>query len=223
MKLLFVGEGSQDIGRPEFAPKPRPAGGVVAVLARRLCPAISADSIALSWRKIPVLDRKKRGKGFAAKVTSAILLAAQQGCAGTVCVVDRDRDDGRLQQMEEGKNRGLELVSGPHAVVCGIARESIEAWTLGAPEAIARVLRADVAQLQVAYKLGDVETFYQHSGKAENRPKDILARVAELGHLEDSTEFRERVAEHTDLDALVQVCPKGFGPFAAELLRAFNS
>ncbi|MCL4207022.1 MAG: hypothetical protein KJ000_31450 [Pirellulaceae bacterium] len=223
MRVLLIGEGSHDIGPPTFDPQPRPAAGVVSTLARRVSPAISKDSLALAWTEISNLDPKKRKRGLDAKVETAIVLSAMKyGLDGTVCVADQDRDATRLSTMEEGQSRGLNLVRQPHAAACGVAVESIEAWTLGAPEAIALVLGTDAAVVQSHYRLRDVESFYQHSGKSDHRPKDILGRIAAAKHWKDSSEFRSAVAEHTDVAALKQTCPRGFRPFAEKLSAAFG-
>ena len=55
MRVLFVGEGNNDIGYSSPSPnQPRPAGGVIPALARKVCPAIG-DSLAIRWTDIPRL------------------------------------------------------------------------------------------------------------------------------------------------------------------------
>jgi hypothetical protein len=223
MRVLFIGEGSHDIGAPVFAPEARAASGVIPSLTRRTCPAIAEDSVALTWREIPILDRRKRGRGFAAKVKSAILLSAERfQLAGTVCVADQGRDGTRLPAMEEGRMCGLDLVRVPHVAACGVAVESIEAWTLGAPEAIARVLEMDPRDVQSHYRLRNVESFYEHSGKPELRPKEILRNICAEAHVQDSTELRTAIGECTDIEVLKRNCPLGFRPFAEKLEAAFG-
>jgi hypothetical protein len=101
MRVLFVGEGAQDIGTPQFNPQPRPARGTVPTLARKVCPVIAEDSVALAWTEIPLFDRKARKRGLEVKVERAILLSVLKfHCAGTVCVADQDRDAGRLAALE---------------------------------------------------------------------------------------------------------------------------
>ncbi|MCI0377260.1 MAG: DUF4276 family protein [Gemmataceae bacterium] len=221
MKVLFVGEGKTDVGA-EFAPIPRPARGVIPHLSQRVCPTIDAASIAYFWREIPVINDKKRARGLAAKVSSAIALALRHQCVGTICVVDRDRDTTRLNQMEEGGNSGKNAVGQDHQVVCGVAVESIEAWTLGAPTAIARVLKVDLAKVQSLYKASEAERFYERSGKEEKKPKKLLNTVTAIAHREDSLEFKEEVAQCTDLEELKRHCPTGFRPFAEKLTACFG-
>jgi len=223
MRVLFIGEGPHDIGPQPFAPKPRPASGTVPTLSRRVCPAISEDSLALAWKEIPILDNRQAGKGLGAKVERAIVLSAERfELAGTICVVDQDRDRDRLPVMEQGKQQGLRAVRQSHAVACGVAVESIEAWTIGAPEAIADVLGVTTADVQAHYRLRDVESFYQRSGKPEHRPKDILKRILERNHETGNVAFRTDVAVRTDTETLARNCPKGFKPFSEKLRAAFG-
>src|SRR5262245_4649635 len=156
MKVLFVGEGNHDIGLSGKSwSQPRPAHGVVPVLSKRVCPSIElggespAASIALAWDDIARFSPTR--KGLEAKVAAAILLSSKQfGCAGTVCVYDQDRDrDGeRLSAMKRGKEKGLAAVDGRHAAAVGVAIKSIEAWTLGATQALAEELDVPLAKIK---------------------------------------------------------------------------
>jgi hypothetical protein len=220
MKVLFVGDGRHDIGRTDgVSNEPQPAGGVVPTLSRRLCPNISADSLAFKWKDIPRFQRGKNG--YAGKVPAAALKARQYGCMATICVVDRDRDDGRSEQLEDGKQAALKVVPG-HPVVCGVAVESIEAWTLGAPDALAAELKFSSSQVHKEYTLARVETFCETSGKEDHRPKALLERMARLAGRGDDVALREAVAERTDVTELAKACPQGFKPFADELRRALG-
>lgn len=232
MKVLFVGEGPHDIGSSVFPPQPRPATGTIPALARKVCPQIDAESVAISWREIPILDRRKvppldrkaLKNVWTAKTARAIVLSHTRfQCAGTICVADRDGEKERLGALEEGKERGLKLIATQHAVACGVAVESIEAWILGVPEAIADVLHESVAPILSQYDLSKVEDYYQKSGRPEHRPKDILDRIAARKNRSASTEFRRDVAERTDVNALERVCKQGFKPFAGQLRAAFGT
>jgi hypothetical protein len=218
MKVLFVGEGRNELGRPDWPARLRPATGVVPTLSRKVCANIAQDSLAIQWREVAVLNRRKRGNVLAARVQAAIVLALQHGCKGTVCLHDQDREPERLEQMQQGVPPDQ---TANHPVVCSLAVESIEAWTLGAPEAIATVLGPNVVEGQ-AYKVNDVESFHQNSDKAEKRPKDLLDQIARAAKREDSTDLRVKIAEHTDIDSLERNCPKGFKPFAQKLRAALG-
>jgi len=193
------------------------------MLSRRVCPAIDEDSLALAWREIPILDNRQARRGLGAKVERAIVLSAEKyELAGTVCVMDQDRDENRLATMEQGQERGLRAVRQSHAAVCGVAVESIEAWTLGAPEAIADVLDVKTEDVQSHYRLRDVESFHQRSGKPVHRPKDILSGILDLKHETDSTAIRTDIAGRTNIETLARNCPIGFKPFSDKLKAAFG-
>jgi hypothetical protein len=219
MKVLFVGEGPHDVGPPDFAPGVRAATGVMPTLAQRVCPAIGGDSVSIFWREIPVLPAKPKLKGWAAKVRSSIVLAVKNQCDGIVCVADQDRDADRLTSM----NNGASAAGSDQKIVCGVAIESVEAWVLGAPTAIASVLDVAIGDVQKHYRLKDVEDFYQNSDKPEKRPKDLLDRIAGVKNRTAGTSFREEVAQRADVSELERNCPQGFKPFAGKLRAAFGS
>lgn len=149
---------------------------------------------------------------------AAVLLSDRRyGCRATIFVADRDGKDERRAQLELGRLQSLKLVSG-HAALCGLAVESIEAWTLGVPEAIAAELDVTIEAVRARYPAGThVEALSERSGKPEHRPKALLQRIAQMRHVDDSAEFREAVAARTDIAALELACPQGFGPFAEQL------
>jgi hypothetical protein len=224
VKVLFIGEGRHDIGDSSANPNhPRPAGGTIPTLAARVCPIISSDSIALAWREIQRFSPDARKRGFPAKVTGAALLAARKfDCAGCVCVTDCDGDEDRRLELQEGANRARKLFPAL-AIATGLAFQSIEAWTLGAPEGIAAELEIEVEDVRRQYPSGiHVEDLHERSGKVEHRPKALLEKIAGLKHREDSTDFRQAVAERTDVAALEHACAQGFHPFAEELRAAFT-
>ncbi len=223
MKVLFVGEGPQDVGSPEFAPGVRPATGVIPILARRVCPEIGDDSVCIFWREVPVLPlKKKKMRGWAAKVRSSVALAVKNVCDGAVCVADRDRDEDRLSAMGQGALEAAAVVEPDHRIVCGVAVESIEAWILGVPAAIAIVLGLEVAEIQQHYRMAEIEELYQNSEKGEKRPKDLLEKLARLKNQTADSRFREQVASNADVAALERNCPSGFKPFAEKLRAAFG-
>lgn len=216
-----MGEGPHDIGRqaPSLG-EPGPAGGVVATLARRVVPAIAGDSPALRWTELSRFHPSARKSGLEAKVAAAILISQRRlGLAGTICVVDRDGDTDRLAALRAGRERGLASAAPGHAVVCGVAVESIEAWTLGARAALATELGLEISALS-SHLPSDIEALREQSGKQEKRPKALLQRLAGLVHRQDGEALRTAVAERTDLQELIRRCPQGFAPFAAELVVA---
>jgi hypothetical protein len=219
VRVLFVGEGPHDIGRHDrFAPDEAQRPGVVQVLARKVCPALDEDSPALRWAELARFDPTAKKKGFAAKMKAAALIAERRlACDGLVCVTDRDRDDDRARQVTEG----AAALASTTRVAYGIAVESVEAWTLGAPKALAEALDVPEKVVRAAYPHVAVEALYQNSGVSEHRPKDLLGRIAALAHQDSGQALRVAVAERTDTDALELACPEGFAPFAASLRTTF--
>ena len=224
MKLLFIGEGRHDIGDLNPNPfQPRLARGTIPTLARQICSSIVLESVALAWSEIRRFNPSAQKNGFSAKFTAAVLVAVRKfNCEGTVAVTDRDGCEDRQSKLEEGVKSAQELAPN-HPTVWGLAFESIEAWTLGAPDALAEELGVDVKEVQQQLPRGvDVESLSEQSGKAEHRPKPLLERIAQLKHRRDCTEFREAVAERTDVESLKQICKKGFAPFAERLRMVFG-
>ncbi|MCB9567472.1 MAG: hypothetical protein H6710_09740 [Myxococcales bacterium] len=221
MKVLFVGDGKHDVGLPDGPHRgdPWPARGVVPALARQVVPMIADDSLALAWKDLHrwrPTPGSGRPRGYAAKIKLAALLARRKlGCEAVIAVADRDGEPTRPDELAAAADE-------PHPVptVCGVAIESIEAWTLGATTALAERLGLPLGNIKKKLPK-PVETLYQSSGKREHRPKDLIAAIAELAHQRDSLELREAVAEQTDLQELERTCPEGFGRFAADLRRRF--
>ena len=143
MKVLYVGEGRHDIGRASINPfQKRIAEGRISILVRKIQPAIHENSLALAWSEIHRFQPIAKKQGYPAKVPAAILLAERKfGCSGCILVADRDRDTDRRNRIEDAAKNAPK--SSSFRVVVGIAVESVEAWTLGVPDTIAKVLGMD--------------------------------------------------------------------------------
>lgn len=240
MKVLFVGEGEHEVGSPPHdeereglgrARKRRPAveyaandvypaGGVLPILARKVAPSIAPGGLAVRLREITRLSPLKKS-GLEAKAKGAVLLARKHQCDGLVIVSDRDgkQDEKRLEQLQ---SCGALAEQQQIRVACGLAVESIEAWSLGDPGAIAQVLAVDEKAVRKEYPRRHIEALLENSGKEELRPKPLLQQLARLGHQEDGTTFRVEIAERTDTTLLEAACPEGFGAFATALRAAFG-
>ena len=218
-RVLFVGDGKHDIGGPDgVSDDPFPARGVVSNLAARVAAVDVERSVALRWVDFSRFSTSGK-RGYPAKIKAAHLLAERKfKLDGVVCVVDEDNDPGRRELL------AMTQCAQPCPLVCGVAVRSIEAWTLGAPTALAAVLGTTREKLRSKCPSVPVEQLYDGSGKQELRSKRLLGELArELGRSNDSLELREEVARQTDPAELCRGCAEGFAPFAASLREAFGA
>jgi hypothetical protein len=219
VKVLFVGDGKHDVGPKEFGDfQPRPANGVVPTLARRIVPAISGTSISLTWQEVALFDPRAK-HGYDHKVNAAAKFAQKLfDCEALVCVADGDGD---AEQRRDALIRGAQSQAIP--VATGVAVQSIEAWTLGAVDALAAELALSVSQLRRVLPKKPVEDLHQRSENEELRPKSILQKICALANREPHTLLRAAIAERAHIESLAAACPRGFAPFVEDLRRAFVS
>lgn len=217
-RVLFVGDGKHDIGAPEWpTDDPYPARGVVPHLVERTAEIDRTNSRALRWSEVTRLSPTK--KGYEHKLRAAQLLAVRHGLDAVVAVVDEDNDPTRHELIDTARTHAI----GAPAIM-GVAVRSIEAWTLGAPTALASALGTTPAQLKSAGPTCPIEQLYDGSGKPELRSKPLLDRLAKtFAHRSDSLELREDVAASTDIAELCKHCPTGFAPFADALRAHFGA
>jgi hypothetical protein len=225
-RVLFIGDGKHDIGKPEWpTDEAFPARGVVPTLAERIAAIDRPGSVAMHWAhprlaRFPVA-RSTMTRGYEAKLRAARLHVERGTLAveGIVCVVDEDKKPERRALPGDAHELSTERCP----IVCGVAVRSIEAWTLGAPTALADVLGTTRQELRRACPSIPVEELYEGSGRQERHPKALLDELAsKLGHRRDSLELREEVAARTDIAELVKACPTGFAPFEAALRAAYG-
>jgi hypothetical protein len=220
VRVLFIGEGKND--------------RIVSTLARKVCPAIDelgaggSGFMEIRDRKLDALpkspgkfskDRLLKTRGLDAKAARAVVEADRSGFSATVIVVDADEaPENAVELLAEGAAEGRSRLDRPHGFACGLAVQSIEAWTLGAPGALARVLRAALGQLTREYNPSKAESFSNTSPDDKNGWK-LLERITSHAHRADCTEFREEVARETDIAELSRNCPQGFVPFAGQVAK----
>ncbi len=223
-RVLFIGDGKHDIGKPEWpTDEAFPARGVVPLLAERIAIIDRPGSVAMHWAhpKLARFSPDRKTRGYEAKLRAARLHVERGTLAveGIVCAVDEDKKSERRELPGEAHN----LTRDRCPIVCGVAIRSIEAWTLGAPRALADALGTSVQEIRRACPAGQVEDLYEGSGKQERQPKMLLDSLARrFGHRPDSLELREEVAARTDIAELTTSCPDGYAPFAAALRAAFG-
>src|SRR5262249_32732793 len=150
----------------------------VPTLCRKVTSAVSDHSLALTWKEIPRFNKSKRGLEH--KLVAAREIASNYACEGIIAVVDRDGIESRMQELETGRNRIA--AERTHSVAIGVAVESIEAWTLGDPEALRATLGVPLNMVTAQYRVSKVESYYENSGNERNRPKTLLRNIAAMAH-----------------------------------------
>ena len=232
MKILFVGEGPHELGAAQLGYGPHSATGPVPVLTRRICPLLRQEHLGIRSAQIGLfslnrkqLDRDIRKSGYQTKAKRAVLLSEIAfKCNGTICIADADTaPKDCLEQMRQGQTEGLEAVGGRHAAACGVAFQSVDAWTLGARKALAAELGTTEEMLRQYYPPKHIEELSNQSGKEEHQPKAILVKIAAAHGRVANTDFRTAVAEQTEIEELEKECPKGFKPFVQDVRRAFSA
>lgn len=132
MKLLLSGEGYDDIGdwakEPMYRAKP-PEIGVIEALLRKLEAGELTVREAIPWKKIPKFRAGDHAHPETRNVLGLAVKADDMRCDALVFVRDRDRDEDRQADIENGIE--LAKVKFPDlAVAGGVAVEEIEAWIL---------------------------------------------------------------------------------------------
>ena len=221
MKILFVGEGSNDIGRSMPVRDLRPADGVVSALCRKLQPNISIESVAIQWKELSGFPKDKKKAGYVHKLRAAVEVAAMYNCAGTIAVVDEDNQEDRTQRLYDARDEIMNSHPSSSPIAVGVAVKAIEAWTLADRNALCQHLNIAVEEIEEFYKPAQVESLYQSSDKPEKRSWDILKKIVELANDKDCTDLRVAVATKTDIEVLKRHCPKGFKPFAEDVCSRF--
>lgn len=203
VRVLFVGEGSHDVGaRAARGGAHATPGGVLFAIAQRISPVVAFEAQATTWTAAA-----RGARGYADKVRLLDLRAQVDDIDLVVTLIDRDDDARKLQTIE----RAARQTQVPF--VCAEAVRVIEAWTLGDPEAIARHTGNANAARHIAGSIsGGVESL------AGTDAKSLLRAV--LGSHRDVTSSCVLIAQHADVGVLCANCPKGFRPFADKLAKA---
>ncbi|NUQ74927.1 MAG: hypothetical protein HUU21_15360 [Polyangiaceae bacterium] len=132
MKLLLSGEGYDDIGdwakEPMYRSKP-PEAGVIEALLRKLEAGEITVREAVPWKKIAKFRAGDHAHPETRNVLGLAVKADDMRCDALVFVRDRDRDEDRQADIENG----IKLAQSKFpdlAIAGGVAVEEIEAWIL---------------------------------------------------------------------------------------------
>ena len=149
-----------------------------------------------------------RGHKFAIKAQQAIRLAKREGYQAAAILIDRDRqpDKKRVVPLRQGRD-GMGGGTFPPCAV-GQAVEAFDAWMIVDGNA-AKAAGGDPEKARP-----NPESLDGKEGTGRH-PKDGAAAV--FGSKRGLAGKYAVVARQADLGLLQKSCPKGFGPFAAEV------
>ena len=215
--VLFVGEGSKDVGREVTrvlaltedgiqSDDPSPCGVVPILVLRSLAEAKRARRF--SFRASSRSRRRSHKGGYGKQVLMAITDAVHDKASAVVVVTDRDGESNQSRLTEMVRGRELAESKG---LVCptalGLAIEELEAWLLADEMAIASATGKRPDRL-----LPDPE--------ADDNPKATLQTyLPKISDAQEGPWPYEAIAEVIDLETLKKRCPKGFGPFYDEVTK----
>ena len=230
MKIRILSEGALDHGdtfdskRASERALRRAVGGepdrkgVVTILVRRLLAERLNREIAeweIETKPLPRVNRRSLTlSGYEHKIRDAIVEARISGCSAVVVVVDRDDSAPglRLTALMAGRThaeREGEALASKTAL--GVAVVTVEAWLLADETA----LNAALDPRPPAVTTPSPEQL-DGAARSEKHPKTQLRSLIDRGRREVSWPYDE-IAERVRLDVLVNRCPVGFAPFAAEV------
>ncbi len=209
-RYLLVGEGPTDLGA--FVDYELLGGAVRIFTLKSLCDQRGLPRAAVELAPRPLKAIRKHRHGYAGKVLAAMTEADIEGFDGLIFVMDRDRDTDRLSELRSGLQAAREAEI-PIPTALGLCIETVEAWLLADPAAVAEVLEVPKDQIPPnPEKLDGKESSGQH-------PKDIIALLIEKSPKEDLDlgQVYGDIAESADLDTVAKACPKGFAAYQKEL------
>jgi hypothetical protein len=158
-------------------------------------------------RPLPFLQ----GKGLWQKVRFAKRQAAGNRSAGLVFVVDTEGNHpGQLEELRHGRDSGLP----DYPTAIGVAHPCIEAWLLADGPAISRALEL-TQRVEVP---AEPESLPAPCKDRNRNPKAILGRCGGQDRPLSSAQTTRIAREIRDLDTIRARCPKGFTPFAEEVV-----
>jgi hypothetical protein len=207
MRIRFIGEGPDDVGRADHT-------GVTQILVRRIiAERMGTEPDTSGWVAAPVI-RLHRPRGLDEKTRLAMKEAHREGFDAVVVVLDRDgkgsNDEGRLKQLRKGREAASEKV--PIHAALGVAIETMEAWLLADETALSATLGCVVPQQPEPEKLAGEKGSQAH-------PKARLhGLIGDSPRQEEPTGIIKRaIAEKASIKILERRCPAGFKPFATDV------
>jgi hypothetical protein len=215
MKLLFISEGTRDLGylhQQENTNTNKPAG-VICLLVKKIIAEhqgyypdyITEVTCPIARFHKNLRDDGKEGvRGLANKVKYAIKQLADphspyNDCDGIVFIVDQDNQEDRLKEMINGRTSArLDHKLQPIKIALGVAIKELEAWLL-----------ADTKALQTVFA-GKMTNYSDPENV--NDPKQIIEDICESDPRTMPEKF-QAIVEEINMEELKTKCKKGFGAF----------
>jgi len=225
MRVVFLGEGPLDVGRPSTHPRvPRDHEGDLPRLTRRLFGAYGGperfgyDALTITEivSQIPRGGRATRAGGKGKDLRDAVVATLRNpppSAAAIVAVIDARLDElDDLQADAREILRQCQELRGDITVVIGFAVQEIEVWMVASPTSRAAAFGQAVGAAHVPAVL-------EHVGD----PKTLWLERA--GHIAagapDPELFADRQRccawEALDPEVVAKLCPRGFRPLRDEI------
>lgn len=189
MKVLLVSEGTHELG------------GALDALVARLLEGVQTETTCMKIKDVRRLHRGKGG-GLFRKCLSALVEAERSGFDAIVVVVDQDGFPEREREMDQAQGWTTSNIKRAF----GVAIKTFDAWMLADENALSSIFRTDISRQRSPEKIADPKSAFRNLMAAcptENSQSKLYAMISEL----------------TDLDVIVERCPKGFKPFAENVRR----
>jgi len=224
-RVLLLGEGERDVGRIDPAVKRRPPcafEGDLPRLVRRLSEhhgglsrfGYDADTLRGINARIPLVGRPTRTGGKSKELRNAVI-AALQTHSVVVALIDARADEvSTLQRDIQDILAQCRERSADARVAIGLAIHEVEIWMLADPEARKAAFGPAVGELPIPE---DLEGVRDPKALWSERAGQAPAPEGSDAPLHADTQ-RLAAWEALRPDVLTRACPRGFKPFAREVL-----
>ncbi len=200
MKVLIVSEGKsehlsatslQPVGDEEVA-------GALKTLACRI--GRNSEQWQITEAKVSnkrVRAHHGKGKGYQKRCIRWMLEAEKRGYDAIVLLVDCDRVESRIAEVDAAQASPLALIKR----ALGVAVEAFDAWMLADHVALSKVFGSPVQR--------------QPDPESTTNPKESFRRLFESAQHDSSiSEHYAEISAIAELAELKNRCPRGFAPFA---------
>ncbi len=200
MKILVVSEGKHELNLDDG----EPTNGPLVRLVARVLRSRGISPLEFERRAVkdlpPGMGVRGKAANYQHRARAWIHKAQIDGFDAIVLLVDQDRNPDRRIGLDAAQaETRLHL---PRAI--GLAVESFDAWMLADEQAISKATEKTV--------------FRQKNPETIKDSKAVLhALIETLG--ETRTTMYLLIAEHSNLETLIERCPEGFAPFHARLTQ----